>query len=270
MVDTFSALDAGAQQIDFAAFNDSGVLYPIKKVAWGADGAAVQTAAVAGQGLPVQGEVSEGGAVGGGILAVGGRRDTTPRSLADGERGEISLSPTGAQYFVQVDDAGNVLSEVGQAQDAPLTGGESGILAFGRFKATAAQDADTDGDVAWPIFGSDGRQWTSAKIDDFFATEYEAVIATISPSPSPAAQILGATGATGDYLSHITITPLATSPGGIELYDGSTIIWRFAGGASSLQTLHPFTVQFGIRSLTGAFALDVGANVECLAVGDFT
>lgn len=95
-------------------------------------------------------------------------------------------------------------------------------------------------------------------------TEYETVAA------SQTAQALGATGATGDYLSHIVIIPATTSPGVVTVLDNATTIVAFPGGASSVSSLAPITVPIMAVSVTGAWKITTGANVSVVAVGDFT
>src|SRR5205809_274399 len=50
-------------------------------------------------------------------------------------------------------------------------------------------------------------------------TEYETVAA------SQTDQVLGATGATGDYLSHLVIQPATTGAGTVTVKDGTTVIF---------------------------------------------
>jgi hypothetical protein len=95
--------------------------------------------------------------------------------------------------------------------------------------------------------------------------EYETVAASATD------QALGATGAAGDYLSHLTITPATTSPGAVSIKDGGGApIPLFAGGASSVASLIPFSVAWGAKSLSGAWKVTTGANVSAVAFGDFT
>jgi hypothetical protein len=99
--------------------------------------------------------------------------------------------------------------------------------------------------------------------------EYKAVAA----SQTKAA--LGATGAVGDTLSTLTVVPATTSPGAITLYDGSgsTGIILFAGGATSVADLKPFTIQVNAKAVTAAnpgWFITTGANVSVMAVGNFT
>lgn len=95
-------------------------------------------------------------------------------------------------------------------------------------------------------------------------TEYETVAA------SQTAQTIGATGATGDYIAGVLVIPATTSPGNVLLLDNATSITIFAGGASSVSNLVPFFIPLGIKSVSGAWKLTTGANVSCIAVGDFT
>jgi len=81
----------------------------------------------------------------------------------------------------------------------------------------------------------------------------------------------GATGALGDFLSHLVVIPASTSPGNVQIKDGSdSAITVFAGGALSVATLHPFTISLGLRSKTGAWQVTTGSNVSVVAAGVFT
>lgn len=96
------------------------------------------------------------------------------------------------------------------------------------------------------------------------AGEYETVIA------SQTAQVMGATGATGDFIHGILVTPATTSPGNILLLDGSTSIIVFTGGATSVSNLTPFYIILGLKSISGAWKITTGANVSVIGIGDFT
>lgn len=87
---------------------------------------------------------------------------------------------------------------------------------------------------------------------------------------SQTAQVLGASGAIGDYISHLIIIPGTTSPGNVLLLDNATSITVFAGGASSVTTLIPFVVPLAMRSVSGAWKVTTGANVTVIAVGLFS
>jgi hypothetical protein len=96
-------------------------------------------------------------------------------------------------------------------------------------------------------------------------TDYETVAA------SQTDQVLGPTGATGDYLSHVTIIPTTTSPGAVSIKDGAgSAVSIFTGGASSVSNLVPFTVGIGAKSAAGAWKITTGANVSVVGFGDFS
>jgi hypothetical protein len=96
-------------------------------------------------------------------------------------------------------------------------------------------------------------------------TEYETVAA------SQTDQSLGATGATGDYLSGVLVIPATTSPGAVAIKDGAgSAITVFTGGATSVGSLVPFFVPIGAKSGAGAWKVTTGTNVSAIGVGDFT
>ena len=94
--------------------------------------------------------------------------------------------------------------------------------------------------------------------------EYETVAA------SQTAQVLGPTGAVGDYIAGILVVPATTSPGAIALLDNATSITVFTGGASSVSNLVPFWINLGLVSVSGAWKITTGADVSCVGVGSFT
>lgn len=82
-------------------------------------------------------------------------------------------------------------------------------------------------------------------------------------------QVLGGAGATGDYLSHVTITPEALSAGTVSIRDGAgTVRSIFVTG--TLSNLVPFTVALGAKSTGGAWQVSTGLNVHCFAFGTFS
>lgn len=96
------------------------------------------------------------------------------------------------------------------------------------------------------------------------ASEYETVAA------SQTAQVLGATGAAGDYIEGLLVVPATTSPGNVLLLDNATSITVFAGGASSVSNLVPFYIPLRMISVSGAWKVTTGSNVSCIGVGAFT
>lgn len=105
---------------------------------------------------------------------------------------------------------------------------------------------------------------TNTPLTNFGAGEYETVAA------SQTAQVLGPTGATGDYISHLVVIPANLNPGNILLLDNATSITLFAGGTGSVTTLHPFTIDLRMISVSGAWKVTTGASVSVIGVGNFT
>jgi hypothetical protein len=84
-------------------------------------------------------------------------------------------------------------------------------------------------------------------------------------------QMLGATGAAGDYLQGLLLVPTSTSPGAVSIKDGGgSAITVFAGGATSVSNLVPFYVPLGIISSSGGWKVTTGLNVSCIGSGNFT
>lgn len=99
----------------------------------------------------------------------------------------------------------------------------------------------------------------SAQLD---GTKYEKV------AESQTAQVLGATGATGDYISHVIITPQDTTVGEVTLLDNAISIPLMAAG--TLSNTAPIQLQLGMLSVSGAWKITTGVDVDVLAVGNFT
>lgn len=85
---------------------------------------------------------------------------------------------------------------------------------------------------------------------------------------SQTAQAMGATGATGDYLSHVIIQPVTTAAGTVTILDNATVIFTFTTG--TLADLRPIVVPIGCFSVSGAWKITTGANVTATGVGVFT
>lgn len=84
-------------------------------------------------------------------------------------------------------------------------------------------------------------------------------------------QVMGATGAAGDYLGTILVTPETTSPGEVSIKDGAgTKYVLFVGGGGSVSNLVPFTIFVGEFSQAGAWKVTTGANVHVRCAGRFT
>lgn len=88
---------------------------------------------------------------------------------------------------------------------------------------------------------------------------------------SQASQVLGGSGAIGDFLDALIIVPATTSPGAVTIADGGgSAITLFAGGATSVADLKPFVVRIGARSTAGPWKVTTGANVSVIGIGKFS
>jgi hypothetical protein len=94
--------------------------------------------------------------------------------------------------------------------------------------------------------------------------EYETVAA------GQTAQVLGGTGAAGDYLKGLIIVPAVVACGVVTILDNAISIPVFVGGGTTpLVDAKPFYVPIGLYSVSGAWKVTTGANVSVIAIGNF-
>lgn len=101
-------------------------------------------------------------------------------------------------------------------------------------------------------------------LGDMGVGEYETVAA------SQTAQVLGTTGATGDYVAGLLVIPATVDAGQVLLLDGATSITVFTGGTGSVTNLVPFFIPLGLYSVSGAWKVTTGAAVSVIGSGNFT
>lgn len=98
------------------------------------------------------------------------------------------------------------------------------------------------------------------------ASKYETVAA------SQSAQVLGATGAVGDYLAGLLIVPATIAAGNVSITDGDgSAISVFVTG--TLPSLTPIWLPLGIKCVnatTPGWKVTTGANVSVIGTGSFT
>lgn len=99
-------------------------------------------------------------------------------------------------------------------------------------------------------------------IHDPYRYQYETVAA------SQTAQVLGGTGAVGDYLHRVIVSIVTASTGAVTIIDGSTSI-VISTGAATLP-LGTFSVEMNMRSSTGAWKVTTGAGATVIGVGIFS
>ena len=98
-------------------------------------------------------------------------------------------------------------------------------------------------------------------IENPYRYQYETV------AVSQTGQVLGGTGATGDYVQRLIINTITVATAGVTLIDGSTsiVIQTAASGVIGVQS-----VEIGVASVTGAWKITTGAGATVVAVGIFS
>lgn len=85
------------------------------------------------------------------------------------------------------------------------------------------------------------------------------------------AQVLGGTGAQGDYIEGLVIVPAVVAAGLVTLIDNATSIAIYVGGATTALTeVEPWYVPLRMYSRSGAWKITTGANISVIAIGRFT
>ena len=95
-----------------------------------------------------------------------------------------------------------------------------------------------------------------------YAYQYEHVAA------SQTAQVLGGTGAIGDYLHRLICTVSTAATGGVSIVDGSTshVILPASAGTG----VNIYNIEVNAISRNGAWKVTTGAGVEVIGVGIFS
>lgn len=180
---------------------------------------------------------------GGGLSVVDGATFTPNTS---------SFTPIGGEY---------------NATPTTCTSGDQCTAALTVNREIRSHDADVLAAVESPIPAQTTNAVNIGAVMNAGST-YETIAA------SQTGQILGSTGAIGDYLSHCVIYPTTTTPGVVTVFDdasaaGSNVI-AFPGGASSVSNLAPIAIPVGAVSVTGEWRVTTGANLVVTCYGKFT
>jgi len=92
--------------------------------------------------------------------------------------------------------------------------------------------------------------------------QYETVAA------SQTAQVLGTTGAVGDYLHRVIISNVTAATASVTILDGSTSIVIQTGAATV--PLGIFSIALNMASASGAWKVTTGAGATVIGVGIFS
>lgn len=98
------------------------------------------------------------------------------------------------------------------------------------------------------------------------ANQYVAVAAgqTAAPFKTSAGNV-------GDLLVGVLVIPATTSPGAVTIYDDSTAIVSWPGGASSVPNLIPFFIPIeALSQNAGGWNVTTGSNVSVVGIGLFS
>ncbi len=91
-------------------------------------------------------------------------------------------------------------------------------------------------------------------------TEYETVAA------SQTNQVLGGTGAKGDFISRVIVTVVTAATSTVTLTDGTTGIAIMTANTA----IGCYSIELGMRAATGPWKITTGAGVTVIAVGQFS
>ena len=86
---------------------------------------------------------------------------------------------------------------------------------------------------------------------------------------SQTAQVLGGTGAAGDYIHRLACTVSTASTGTVSILDGASFS-HLVLPASPGGGVGQYDIELNIVSRNGAWKITTGAGVEVLAVGIFS
>lgn len=94
-----------------------------------------------------------------------------------------------------------------------------------------------------------------------YAYQYETVAASQT-------QVMGGTGATGDYLHRLIISVNTVATSTVSIVDGSTSTTILTGAATLVPGI--LSIELNMRSNTGAWSITTGAGATAIAVGIFS
>lgn len=95
-----------------------------------------------------------------------------------------------------------------------------------------------------------------------YGFQYETVAA------SQTAQVLGGTGAKGDYLDKLILVVSTAATAATSILDGSTSIAVFPNSPGG--GIGTYEIPLGMLSVTGPWKVTTGAGVAVIAVGTFS
>lgn len=98
-------------------------------------------------------------------------------------------------------------------------------------------------------------------VDNPYRYQYEAVAA------SQTDQVLGGTGAAGDYVHRLVINVITVASAGVTLTDGAAAIVL---STATSAVLGPISLELNMAAVTGPWMITTGAGATVVAVGIFS
>ena len=99
-------------------------------------------------------------------------------------------------------------------------------------------------------------------VNNPYRYQYETVAASATE------QVLGGTGAVGDYVHRLIISVVSVATSGVTLIDGSTSIVLLTGAATNVPGV--YSIEVNALSATGPWKITTGAGATVVAVGIFS
>jgi|KBSMisStandDraft_5_1062788.scaffolds.fasta_scaffold41634_3 hypothetical protein len=215
--------------------------------------------------VPISGTVTAN--AGTGTMAVSGTVTANAGTGTMTVSGTVAATQSGT-WNVGTVTPGTAATNLGKAIDSAVGATDTGTGTLVKRVDTLATLTPANGDWVAAQVDAQGAMWVRLIPEQVEAGEYEAVAAGAGTT------VLGTSGASGDFLSSVIITPTTTSPGSVGIKDGTnTAITIFAGGASSVSNLVPFAIPIGATATggTGGWQIVIGGTgVTAIGVGNFS
>lgn len=207
-----------------------------------------------------QGAIADAAVTAGATGTISAKLRSISRDIVGGIVLQVSTAIIG---LVKLSDGTNVAT-VKAASTAPVATDTALVVAISPNSVLPAGQATMANSAPVTIASNQASIPVAATGVDQYATHKEV-------AASQTATVLGATGAIGDYLSHVTVFPGTAGCGVVTVLDAAATVGTFAGGGTTaLPSLAPFTIMVGAFCTGAGWKITTGANVTVTAVGKFT
>lgn len=249
-----TTLNAGSGGDTIATDDIGGVKYQRIKVTYGADGAATDVSSSAP--LPVNTAQINGVTplMGNGASGTGAARVT----LASDSTGNIATIGTSVT-------PGTAAANLGKAEDAAHTTGDTGVLALAVRNDALASQTSADGDYAAPTVDASGRQWVT-----FAATTVTTTVTRPADTTAYAADDTWANSTSSPTTGGFTLTGMAVQSGGSGLLTDVMIVSTNNPSTKLQGEVWIFDTSVTAVNDNAAFTLSDADAVKAVAIVPFT